>query len=322
MVLPPPPSHLWVEKYRPLLLNQISGHEHIIETLRATVRSRETTNLLFYGPPGTGKTSTILALCAELFEDTPSMKKCVLEIDTSSERDATSIKEKIKMFCKKSANDSSEYKFIILDEADTLSSDAQSSLRRCMEIYSYNTRFCFLCNYVTRIIPPLLSRCSCFNFSNIDEDAAVSNLKMICETENVPYEEGSLPLLYRHAGRDLRHSIITMQGLAAMDRGISVGHFIPGETFTKEASCMSNTEAVDVCCTLLAEGHTLREVQESFLFLMQESEHLDLLALEMVSKSEKKALENVPPFVLMLDLLLEFRRMSQGVLYTDSCGKG
>jgi DNA polymerase III delta prime subunit len=290
-----------------------------METLRATVRSRETTNLLFYGPPGTGKTSTILALCAELFEDTSSMKKCVLEIDASSERDATSIKQKIKMFCKKSANDSSEYKFIILDEADTLSSDAQSSLRRCMEIYSYNTRFCFLCNYVTRIIPPLQSRCSCFNFSKIDEDAAVSHLKTICETENVPYEEDSLPLLYRHAGGDLRHSIITMQGLAAMDRGILVGHFIPGRITTKT---MSNTEAVGVCCTLLAEGHTVREVQESFLLLMQESEHLDLLALETVSKSEKKALDNVPPFVLMLDLLLEFRRMSREVLYKDSCGKG
>lgn len=319
--------HLWVEKYRPLLLDQISGHDHIIDTLRATVRSRETTNLLFYGPPGTGKTSTILALCAELFDDPSSMKKCVLEIDTSSERDATSIKEKIKMFCKKSATESSSgYKFIILDEADTLSSDAQSSLRRCMEIYSYNTRFCFLCNYVTRIIPPLLSRCSCFNFSSIDEDAAVAHLRMICEKESVPYEETSLSLLYDRTRRDLRHSIISMQALAAMDRGIFVSSILERDIMAEnhwKGDWVSNTDAIGICCALLAEGFSLHDVQDSFFAqqMLQCGENVDLRTLEMVSKSEKMALDNVPPFVLMMDLLLEFRRLNQEVLCKGSCGK-
>jgi hypothetical protein len=150
---------------------------------------------------------------------------------------------------------------------------------------------------------------------------------MICEKEKVPYEEMSLSLLYDQTRRDLRHSIISMQALAAMDRGIFVSSILEmGMTGNHywEGDWVSNTDAVGMCCSLLAEGFSLHDVQDSFLAqqqMLQCGENVDLRTLEMVSKSEKMALDNVPPFILMMDLLLEFRRLNQEVLCTGSCEK-
>lgn len=181
--------------------------------------------MLFYGPPGTGKTSTVLALAKELYGP-ELMKSRVLELNASDERGIAIVREKVKDFARiaisnPSANSISQYpcppyKIIILDEADSMTQDAQSALRRTMETYSRITRFCLICNYVTRIIDPLASRCSKFRFKPLNEGSARERLEMIAGKEGVVYETGVIDTLIRVSDGDLRKAITYLQSAARL----------------------------------------------------------------------------------------------------------
>ncbi|KAL8739912.1 MAG: hypothetical protein Q9190_007329 [Brigantiaea leucoxantha] len=187
--------------------------------------------MLFYGPPGTGKTSTILALAKELYG--PEMfKSRVLELNASDERGISIVREKVKDFARMQLSNPpahySErypcppYKIIILDEADSMTQDAQSALRRTMETYSKITRFCLICNYVTRIIDPLASRCSKFRFKALDQGNAKKRLEEIAEIENVKVEPGVIDTLIRCSEGDLRKAITFLQSAARLVGAVKV----------------------------------------------------------------------------------------------------
>lgn len=181
--------------------------------------------MLFYGPPGTGKTSTILALAKELFG--PEMFRTrVLELNASDERGISIVREKVKDFARmqlsnppphyKDKYPCPPYKIIVLDEADSMTQDAQSALRRTMETYSKITRFCLICNYVTRIIDPLASRCSKFRFKVLDQGNAKKRLEDIAENENVKLEKGAVDTLIKCSEGDLRKAITFLQSAARL----------------------------------------------------------------------------------------------------------
>lgn len=184
--------------------------------------------MLFYGPPGTGKTSTILALAKSLFG--PSLYRSrILELNASDERGIGIVRDKIKNFARAQLSHSSglgkeylaqypcpPFKIIILDEADSMTQDAQSALRRTMEQYSRITRFCLVCNYVTRIIEPLASRCSKFRFKSLDNSAAGERLEYIANLENLVLEDGVVDKLIQSSEGDLRRAITYMQSAARL----------------------------------------------------------------------------------------------------------
>ncbi len=186
--------------------------------------------MLFYGPPGTGKTSTVLALAKQLYG--PDLFKTrVLELNASDERGISIVREKVKDFARMQlsnppAGPAGEeyrkkypcppYKIIILDEADSMTQDAQSALRRTMETYSKITRFCLICNYVTRIIDPLASRCSKFRFKALDETNAGKRLEDIAKLENVKLEDGVVDTLLKCSEGDLRKAITFLQSAARL----------------------------------------------------------------------------------------------------------
>lgn len=182
-------------------------------------------HMLFYGPPGTGKTSTILALAKELYG--PEMFRTrVLELNASDERGISIVREKVKDFARmqlsnppphyKDKYPCPPYKIIILDEADSMTQDAQSALRRTMETYSKITRFCLICNYVTRIIDPLASRCSKFRFKTLDQGNAKKRLEDIAENEHVRLEDGAVDTLIKCSEGDLRKAITFLQSAARL----------------------------------------------------------------------------------------------------------
>ncbi|TAQ90500.1 hypothetical protein B7494_g1195 [Chlorociboria aeruginascens] len=205
----------WVEKYRPKNLGDVTAQDHTI-TLP---------HMLFYGPPGTGKTSTVLALAKELYGP-ELIKTRVLELNASDERGISIVREKVKDFARMQlSNPSAEYrarypcppyKIIILDEADSMTQDAQSALRRTMETYSKITRFCLICNYVTRIIDPLASRCSKFRFKSLDQGNAKKRVEEIAEKEGVKLEDGAADTLIRCSEGDLRKAITFLQSAARL----------------------------------------------------------------------------------------------------------
>jgi replication factor C subunit 2/4 len=181
--------------------------------------------MLFYGPPGTGKTSTVLALAKELYGP-ELMKSRVLELNASDERGISIVREKVKNFARTAVSNTTAaqakqypcppYKIIILDEADSMTQDAQSALRRTMETYSKITRFCLICNYVTRIIDPLASRCSKFRFKSLDSENAKARLEEIARAEGVKCEEGVIDALIKVSDGDLRRAITYLQSVSKL----------------------------------------------------------------------------------------------------------
>ncbi|KAJ3475102.1 hypothetical protein NLG97_g9574 [Lecanicillium saksenae] len=215
----------WVEKYRPKSLDDVAAQEHTVTVLQRTLQAANLPHMLFYGPPGTGKTSTILALAKQLYGP-EMMKSRVLELNASDERGISIVREKVKNFARMQLTNPPAgyrdrypcppFKIIILDEADSMTQDAQSALRRTMEIYSKITRFCLICNYVTRIIDPLASRCSKFRFKSLDQGSAKKRLEEIATAESVPVEDGAIDALIRCSEGDLRKAVTFLQSAARL----------------------------------------------------------------------------------------------------------
>lgn len=229
----------WVEKYRPKNLDDVASQDHAVRVLKKTVLLANLPHMLFYGPPGTGKTSTMLALAKQLYG--PRLYKLrVLELNASDERGISIVRLKIKNFARLTVSNPTPedlrdypcppYKIIILDEADLMTNDAQSALRRTMENYSLVTRFCLICNYITRIIDPLALRCLKFRFRPIDNANAFSRLQLISERELVRLElDAVLEEILVVSKGDLRKAITYLQSAARLsasllsDHSISVG---------------------------------------------------------------------------------------------------
>ncbi len=207
---------MWVEKYRPRKLDQIINQKEIITGLKNFLnKPNELPHLLFTGAAGIGKTTTALCLAREILGD--NWKRDTLELNASDERGIKMVRERVKEFAyimKLSLNQSENerpFKIIILDEADEMTSDAQTSLRRIIEDSSKTTRFIFICNYLSHIIEPIQSRCVVFRFSKVSADEVVEYLKYICKNEGIKFEEKALYKIYEHTNGDLRHSINILQ---------------------------------------------------------------------------------------------------------------
>ena len=203
----------WVEKYRPNSLDQITTQYNIIESLKNGIKTKNIPHLVFYGSPGCGKTSTILALAKELFGQKNYTKR-IIELNASDERGINVVRDKIKMYAKqavKNDNNVPPWKIIILDEADTMTTDSQFALRRIIEEYSKVTRFCFICNYHNKIIDPIISRCSIFCFKPILDLDIYNKLKYISKKENFKCKDILLNKIIKIVRGDLRKAINLLQ---------------------------------------------------------------------------------------------------------------
>lgn len=165
---------------------------------------------------GTGKTSTILAAAHQLFGE--FFKDRVLELNASDDRGIAVIRTKVKNFAQLKASGirpdgkpCPPFKIVILDEADAMTHAAQAALRRTMEKETRTTRFCLVCNYVSRIIEPITSRCTKFRFVSLGEERIIERLKLISDEENVKIEDEALKSIVDISGGDMRKAITTLQ---------------------------------------------------------------------------------------------------------------
>lgn len=205
-------NKMWIEKYRPTDLRGVISHESIVSTINELVTSRKLPHLLFYGPPGTGKTTTILACAREL--NGKNWKSMTLELNASDERGIDIIRDRIKTFASTKQVFNNGFKLIILDEADAMTSAAQFALRRVIEKFTKNTRFCLICNYVNKIIPALQSRCTKFRFAPLKDADIRLRMYDICKQEQIAsdaLQEDGMKAILKLSEGDMRKCINILQ---------------------------------------------------------------------------------------------------------------
>ena len=259
----------WVEKYRPLNLDEITAQTEVIQSLKKVLKTKNLPHLIFFGPSGCGKTSTILALSKELFGEKLYNDR-VIELNASDERGINVIRDKIKKYAKKAINPNENappWKIIILDEADNMTSDSQFALRRIMEEYSKLTRFCIICNYHNKIIDPINSRCALFRFKPIKENEIFNKLKDISEKENLIISDDFLNQIIKYSRGDLRKAINFLQKCKNQYGNIlkqeilnEISGIIPIDKFNEliDAIISKNSKIIDkVIMDLVNAGYSL-----------------------------------------------------------------
>ncbi len=207
----PAGREIWIEKYRPQTLDDVYGQEEIVERLRSYIERDDLPHLLFAGPAGVGKTTSATAIARAIYGD--DWRGNFLELNASDQRGIDVVRDRIKNFARSSFG-GHDYRIIFLDEADSLTNDAQSALRRTMEQFSDNTRFILSCNYSSKIIDPIQSRCAVFRFSPLGDDAIADQTRDIAEAEGIELTDDGLDALVYAAGGDMRRAINSLQAAA------------------------------------------------------------------------------------------------------------
>jgi len=202
----------WIEKYRPQTLENIKSNKQNLIILKNMLKGEALPHLLFHGTSGTGKTSTIIAIAKELYKN--NINLMVMKLDASDDRGINSVRDEIKGFAEKKNMFQKGVKLIILDEADSMTFDAQFALRRIIEKYSESTRFCLICNYDNKIIPAIRSRCVNFRFNPISKTDIINTIKYICNNEKIIIDNESLDIISQLSNGDLRKGINLLQSIS------------------------------------------------------------------------------------------------------------
>jgi len=211
---------IWIEKYRPKILDDIVGQDSIVERLKAYVKTKNVPHLIFAGPAGTGKTTSALALAREVFGE-ETWKQNFHELNASDERGISVVRGKIKDFARTAPIGETQIKIIFLDEADSLTPDAQAALRRTIEKYTRICRFILSVNYSSKIIEPIQSRCAVFRFKPIKAEDIKKYIRKIATKEKLEITSDGLETLIFISRGDLRKAINTLQVGASIDKKIT-----------------------------------------------------------------------------------------------------
>ncbi|MCH7647983.1 MAG: replication factor C small subunit [Thaumarchaeota archaeon] len=286
---------MWVEKYRPTKLSEIINQTEIIGSLKALIKDpTDMPHLLFSGSAGVGKTTTALCLSRQILGD--YAKDCTLDLNASDERGIGMVREKVKKFSRFAGMVDVPFKIIILDEADEMTSDAQTALRRIIEDAAKICRFILIANNVSKIIEPIQSRCAAFKFTSVSEQDVIARLEEIAKKEKVKTDKKGLKAIYEYTDGDLRHAINLMQATASLG-GIT-------EENVKASAGLTKTSDVDEVLKIALSGKVV-EAREKMIELikvygMSESDFLKYLN-SAVFKSKHSKLSDILQVIAKYD---------------------
>lgn len=314
-------SAMWVEKYRPENLSSIVNQKEVIGSLKSLLKNTsEMPHLMFSGSAGVGKTTTAMCLAREILGD--HWKDHTLELNASDERGINMVRDRVKKFARFSGLDTKiPFKIIILDEADEMTSDAQTALRRIIEDTARHCRFILIANNISRIIEPLQSRCAVFKFTRISEDDVVSYLEEICKKEKIKFDQKGLKTTYSYSEGDMRHAINILQATASLG--------IVNESNVKTSAGLSKTSDVGEILKLAIAGK-LSDARNKMIEIikvygMSESDFLKYLneesykikttkldeILETIAKYDYRLIIGANPEIQLSALLAELGRIGK-----------
>lgn len=323
----------WVDKYRPSKLSDVVHQDEVITMLKNTLTTGVLPHTLFYGPPGTGKTSVILAIAMELFGPHKYGER-VIELNASDERGINIVRNKIVSFAKSSIGSpdpnypSPPYKIIILDEADAMTTEAQSALRKVIEEYSSITRFCFICNYINQIIQPIISRCVKFRFKPLNKESMFEKLNHIIKRERMVLDNNVVDKIIEISFGDLRKAIMLLQNIKyiekhnkiSVDDIIEISGNIPSIVmekinnvciFNKQSKCSDIAELTkQINLDGYSMAHILRTINTSIINNNELSDISKSKICLHVAKTEKRLTDGADEYLQLLSVLMCIKMLS------------
>ena len=307
----------WIEKYRPSKLSQIVGNKRIVSNLQSIAESGNLPNLILSGPPGTGKTTCVLALAHELLGE--NFKKAVIELNASDERGINVVRDKIKRFAQqKIPLPEGRHKIIILDEADSMTSSAQGSMRVTISDYSNTTRFVLACNDSSKIIEAIQSRCTVLRFGKLSSDDIKERIKYVLNNEKAKYDDSGLKAIIDTCNGDMRYALNNTQSCIVGFGEVNEENVYkivelprPKEIETIYNYCLHNKfiEAINKFGELFDEGYSCLEIISVFNRLIQESSKIDdkvrILLLKKISEYKMNLIDGLDSSLQMSGFISE-----------------
>ena len=311
---------MWVEKYRPTKLSEIVNQTEVIGSLQALIKDpTDMPHLMFSGSAGVGKTTAALCIARQILGD--NARDYTLELNASDERGIGMVREKVKKFSRFAGMVEVPFKIIILDEADEMTSDAQTALRRIIEDTAKYCRFILIANNISKIIDPIQSRCATFKFTSIPEEDMINHLENIAKKEKVKTDKKGLKAIYDYSEGDLRHAINLMQATA------SIGEI--SEDNVKSSAGLTKTSDVDDVLKMALSGKVLDAREKTIelikVYGMSESDFLKYLnsavfktkhaklsnILEVIAKYDYRILVGANPEIQLSALLAELGKLEK-----------
>ena len=310
-------SEIWTEKYRPKNFEEIVGQEDTIKRVRGLTNSLNIPHLLFAGPAGTGKSTLAIVVVKELFKN--NWRENYLELNASDERGISIVREKVKTFARTKSLGDIPFKIIFLDEADALTPEAQQALRRTMENYSSTCRFILSCNYSSKIIDPIQSRCAMFRFRLLEKKDMLRYIQRIAEGENLIVNPEAIELLYEGSEGDCRRATNLLQTTAAISPSITsdLVSTILSETKPKDIKvvldyCLSGDfkgareKLLDIMLKQSVSGQDVIKAIQKEIWNLQIEPEIKVKLTEKTGETEFRMVEGSDPFIQLQSLLASF----------------
>ncbi len=307
---------MWTEKYRPDSLDEVKGNPVIVERLESWVEDTTVPNLLFAGKQGIGKTTMVTAFAKDKYGD--DWTQHFKQLNASDDRGIDVVRDEVKSFAQLSTVSDYQYKIIFLDEADSLTSDAQPALRRIMEDYSDRTRFFLSCNYQSQIIDPIQSRCTVLRVNPLSDDALFEMVKSVADSEGLSYSPDQIEKIVETSDGDARSAVHMLQSVSVdgevsddfIDRLIVHVERASVRDIFEEAVSGDVSSAMAMMDSLLMEGADPTTVCHEFEYIVRQSdlpEDAKVKMIDKVAETEWRVLQGSKPQVQFNALLSNLR---------------